>query len=554
MTTTDPTGRANDLVAACRRKPLPVPAAGRDEILALLANDNVPLGQVARALLLEPALTFHVYRAAQERQRASGRERELYTIEQCLRLVGLGRVQQLVAQVPVLKTPSTPAEIRYLELLMQSRLAGLLGRQLATFLMSRQVDEVGLAAVLAGSPLWQLTLTAHEPLAECAKRSLAGERDVEPALFGDTLLALCQRLGVLEGLPALVQDSADAKLRPTLTDWARIGRHDAEAQRRWAQSPVAWLILAQHVALHLDFDPYSRQLDRALHLYAALQGSSEGKAWQDAHQAALDASTNLWSGALAPAAALLFLPPKHPVRAWIGQLPIAIPPKEDPPPAPPEPVPTPAPAARPAPKSTPAPAAKTPQAPPQPAGPRPFNPALVYQMLNVMKTATAGFSETVDVLNYITLTMNSAINLERVTVFAVTAKGARLTVAAHAGLPADSPLPGLSLEMTDAKLFGQLLQLNKPLVINPANANKVWSSIPMTVRKGIRSPQLLLLPLQVGSKSVALVMAEQPAAKPFSRQQFSACQELCQQAALTLAAMVRRRQQAQPQGAEDLKT
>lgn len=530
MTTTPPhsSGRANDLVAACQRYALPVPATGRDEILALLANDSMPLGQIAHALLLEPALTFHVYRAAQERQRANGRERELYTIEQCLRLLGLGRVQQLVAQVPVLKAARTPAEVRYLELLMQSRLAGMLGRQLATFLMSRQVDEVGLAAVLAGSPLWQLTLTAHEALADCAKRTLAGERDVEPALFGDTLLELCQRLAVLEGLPPLVQDSATPKLRPTLADWARIGRHDADAQRRWAQSPVAWLILAQHVALHLDFDPYSRPLDRALRLYAALLGSSETKAWQDARQAALEASSGVWPGALAPAAALLFLPPERPVRAWIGQLPIAIPPREDPPPAP-----VVAPVAPPAATDAPRPVRTT------------LNPTLVYQMLGVMKTATSGFNETIDVLNYITLALNSAVNLERVTVFAVTGRGARLTVAAYAGLPEDSPLPGLSLEMADAQLLGQLLQVNKPLVINAANANKVWNSIPVTVRKGVRSPHLLLLPLQVGTKSVALVMAEQSAARPLSRQQFTASQELCQQAALTLAAMIRRRQQTQ---------
>lgn len=176
-------------------------------------------------------------------------------------------------------------------------------------------------------------------------------------------------------------------------------------------------------------------------------------------------------------------------------------------------------------------------------GPEP-HPVLVKEMLGVMQVATSAFKETIDVLNFITVALHYAVGLERVVVFALTAQGTRLSVAAHAGLDQDNPLCKLSMALNETLLLGQLMEQNKSLQLDPSTASKQWIMLPGAVRQGLASKRLVFIPLRIGLKSVALVMIEH--ATPLSPVQLSAIKAICQQAGQTLVDMVARRRKPSP--------
>ncbi|MDY7563107.1 HDOD domain-containing protein [Pseudomonas sp. 10B1] len=312
---------------------LPVPIDSHAQVLSALGDNRRSLRDIAELMQESPSLVLSVLREVNHH--SMGLSEPAESLEVAINRLGLKRTEELLQRLPALEFEDISPNLRQFQMISQHAMQqanGLFAGRLA-----RLWQDIHWGSLLFLSPLWPMALAHPKLLEEWELRVIhKGEsaRIVENALFGVSLLKLCQNLAVAWRLPIWVTQGYNALIneRRLLVKALHIARDhlnplhqrqclDADpALRRWLNQPANTILLANGIALSAQQawdSPHSLRWQTLTCLYLQI---SLDELQQQVHQQAVQSArkhyaTGLWH----PAEALIW--PAETRRIHRGMLP-----------------------------------------------------------------------------------------------------------------------------------------------------------------------------------------------------------------------------------------
>jgi len=319
-------------VNALEKVSLPAMAHTGAAVIKRLADENLSQAQLAEQLWLDPVLLVHTLRMANA-QRSRHFGQDILDLAQAIGMLGILPVQRKIRATPVLGEASRSTVDRlYLSSIMRSLHAATQARQMANYLKHPSPDDLFVAALLFGMPMWCLWRHASNEM-RWVEKLIIEERvpriRAEQAVLGCRSDQIAMGLGKRWGLPKLVLDAFDSKSLPSLAVMARAERSATHArqlpekEKTQLKQPASIVSLANWIAYETDIDWYSQHTYRCSHVLATLLNLPSEDAWQRLVRTALHASAIYQiPGVASPGAKLAQLPvrrsPKRTVK--LGQL------------------------------------------------------------------------------------------------------------------------------------------------------------------------------------------------------------------------------------------
>lgn len=281
-------------LAQLHNRSLPVDPAVRARAVKALDQGELNSSALVECLILDPAQCWLIF--AEASRLLASRDRDIYTLEHAVTLLGNSRIKQLLLRAEPLSA-GHPHAAAYRRQQLQSGHAAWQARMWAEGSGRWHPDDTFLATLLAGVPLWAIALEAGDLLAELDRaRAQRGATDPqqERAVLGCGLLELGAELARLWPLPPSARDAWRSDLGTVRRQWLELAR-----AARWsdAPTPVVWRGGDQHhaalpvaaatlFAREADWNWYSRQSERLLRVVAGACGRPLATIVASTHQLA----------------------------------------------------------------------------------------------------------------------------------------------------------------------------------------------------------------------------------------------------------------------------
>jgi HD-like signal output (HDOD) protein len=467
---------------------------------ALTAIDKgCSAAELADRLLADPAAVLLVFREANA---ALARyDREAYSLEHAIGLLGMARVQKALKAAPTLSIDH-PFTREYRQAQQRSQHAAWQARLWAEGSQRWPAEELYWDALLAGVPHWVLWLEAGPLRLELSK--LRAQRGFvtaaeSRALFGCDLDELMAELARRWRLPRNSQRSWDRAQLGHRRDWIRIARAarlDGPPQelppsaRELAQQPHFIVAIANLLAVEADWDWYSRHFMRLLSIVATCCRRPLATLINFTHQTAASFSRHYVGDIQTPGSRLLCQ--WQQARIWAVAKP------------------KPAPAAEPPVQPAPAVAASTAgnSSPTEPPAP------VVSAATRALATAVRRLQQPASLQNardalLVTLDgLHHGVGLGRVAALAYRADTRELQVLGGHGLTQSAALRQLRFNTRGNALIEQLLRKPVCLRIDADNRQRYWPLLPEALRNAVRTDPLLLSSIVVNERPLALLFAD----------------------------------------------
>lgn len=139
--------------------PLPILSATRRAFKSILNNQHVNFAALAQQAEQDPALCWHLHRAIS--QQAHDKQEVICSAKQCLSLLGMQPIVELVKNLPVLNPQEAYAQ-NYLKQLQSTLFNARLAYKLALQSQPAKAQQIYWHALLAYAPLWRLSMQYPE--------------------------------------------------------------------------------------------------------------------------------------------------------------------------------------------------------------------------------------------------------------------------------------------------------------------------------------------------------------------------------------------------------
>lgn len=491
----------------------PLDAAVRGKALALLTQ-GAGSAVVARQLALDPAAAMLVFRAA---NKALARyDREAYTLDHAIGLLGVARVQTLLEEAKLLAADHPNANA-YRQMLLRSRHAAEQALRWAEGTGLWPAEEVFWSTLVAAAPLWLLWLEAA-PICAQVERVRARQGAVSPAqiveLLGCTPLALGAALAQQWLLPEMSRLSWQRSAIGSLRQWVALEhiahldepptfveeKSASKALHELCHRPALVVAVANALAAETDWDWQSRRCLRLLSIAATACRRPLATLLANCHQTAATMSREIGDAdLLTPAARLL----GEWRQAWFWE-----------PPAPPAPAAAATPATAPPPVATAAPAADE-------------GAAIIAAALQRLRVPGA-IEGTRAVLELALDTLQRGAGLQRCAALLVR-NGSELQTVLSLGAEQAPKLRQFRYAGRNNQLLTQMLGKPVCLRLNPDNRAKFWLHLPEEFRVAFDCDEFLLMAVFAHERPLALLYADNVGSNGPSDRQHQSFKQLCQQ-------------------------
>lgn len=302
------------------REPLPILPHTGATLLKRLQDPNIALNQVSGVVMQDPVLTLHLLRQANKLNR--NEFTDITNISHTVTLLGLGNVQKLSRNIPILKKDlHDNSYLNYLTAVMRSIHAAEQARSWAIKRSYHAPDEIYLATLMYAVPMWCLWRFANHEM-NLINHLMLKERipknEAELVVLGCSTDKICQALAKLWNFPEVVRLALDKNNQPSQRFVIAMAR--AAANNPFPElpaydpngisltTPTVQVLLANWLAAETDIDWYSRQTTRSLRVLSAFLKVPENDAYEHTQQIALEVSRRFpIPGIVKPAAHMLFL-------------------------------------------------------------------------------------------------------------------------------------------------------------------------------------------------------------------------------------------------------
>lgn len=318
---------------------LPVLPARAYKISRLVKDPEVSLYDIADVLGSDPVMRMHLVREC-NRQHKDHAVGTLSNTHHCVAMLGLDKVLILLRQFKAAKgDPKEPKDFYYFQALSQSLHAAEQAASWAQFRNQPNADQIYLASLMYGVPMWCLWRFAHKEMQiinTLFQREQIPLQEAEQAVLG------CSREDIAKGLakrwhfPDAIQTALDQKQLPSTTFLLRCARNAQRDQHfkmpnktpdgKLVNTPALTIALSNNLAQEASRSWYSPQTRRCLGVIAAYLDQPLDEVTLLAKQTALKTSRQwLLPGIESPASNLIWPPqPRKRRRIKREQLALAV--------------------------------------------------------------------------------------------------------------------------------------------------------------------------------------------------------------------------------------
>ena len=519
------------------RAPLPILPHTGASLLQQLQDPNIALNQVAKVVGQDPILTLHVLRQANKLNK--NQHTDITNINHAITILGLGNVQKLSRNIPICKKDLTDKTyLHYLTSVMRSIHAAEQARSWATKRAYHAPDEIHLAALLFGVPMWCLWQFANHEM-NLIEHLVARERipkvNAEKTVLGCTTEKLCSALAKAWKLPEIVRDALDKKNQPSHrfvistahkaagTAFPELPAYDPTGVA--INSPAVQVMLANWLATETDIDWYSRQTTRCVRVTSAFLRMSEEDAFHHSQYIAVNTSRAFPIPGIATPAARMALLPEKAIRRTIklseltqateqlsqnwekvesGEFEtfadiIAKEQKEKPTKK----------AATPEQQQAQAKANANIRKASAQKPPAEINVGMLKDFINALKTAPEEFADVHDLMKMTCETIHYAIGLERVVAGLLNANHSEVLGFSGAGTRDYPELEKFHVKLQPTNLFTKMVRQSAALWIDPIKNGKALAQIPGSFKAVNESDHFFLHSIFYGPRPVAIIYADQ---------------------------------------------
>lgn len=478
---------------------LPAMAHTGPSVMKRLAVEGINQAQLAEQIWLDPVLIVHTLRIANA-QRSKHFGQDILDVANAISQLGAVTVQRSIRTIPVLAPKQHNTTDRfYLNSIMRSLHAATQARQMANYLKYPSPDDLFVAALLFGMPMWSLWKQAHNEM-QWVEKLIIEERvprmRAEIAVLGSSCDEIALGLAKRWRLPTLVIDALDSRSLPSLNVMARAERATALSRPMKLEDlnalkqPASIVSLANWIAFETDIDWYSQHTVRCSHMMAATLGITPDEAWQRQVKTSLHVSATYYiPGVSAPGAKLMWLPvPRSPKRTVklaqlhnLQEVKHSIEIK----------------------RAETNPAGSTPSTI-RPA--RKSNAKLLTDFLSRVQNE-GRFKSPQELLKFTIGALQGGLGLRRAAVFLLNATQTHLQTFEVAP-ESEADLTALKIPLAPKNLFSHMLAKPASLWVNPRENSKYLSLLPAELVRVLAGEEFFVMSLFIGEKPFALLFAD----------------------------------------------
>ncbi len=510
-------------------KPLPVRVSVQARLRRLLKNDNTTLHQLTQLARMDPVLSLHLTRLAQQKHRAKGSE--VTGIEHAVASLGLDPLEALCNTLETLKVnPHSVQQKMYFRAISDSQHASLQAAELCRQRGLPFVEEVRLAALLYGFAHWMLWL--HAPLHKhlYQKRVLEDGIDValaEQDLFGCTVQALGAELAQRWDLPNLTYQALDHGTSPSHQDLTllhrravkdpRLGQLETREINQLTQQRFFPVKLGNWLALTTTRSWYSKKAARLFDVLADYLNTDSNKLLGQLHANCAEASRQFHvPGTLCPATEMLFIPSAHQAQGLLSEKEIERLARVAPKPIKPKP---------PQPEQDP-----VKEAPPVTEH---LHPHIYEQVLERFQSGFEGYTKPAQILQALVQGLYQGLGLARLNIMVI--KGSHTESLRNLGFPAEHPMCSLDINLEVPSLFKRLSEKPAGIWLNVQKRSTLTPMLPESFNQALGDHDCLLMSVFRGEKPLAILYADDlPNHTELSEYQYEQFRQLCAAATLAL--------------------
>lgn len=518
------------------RNPLPILPHTGANLLKQLQDPNIALNQVANVVGQDPILTLHVLRQANRLNK--NKHTDITNINHAIAILGLSNVQKLSRNIPISKKDFTDKTyLNYLTSVMRSLHAAEQAKSWANKRAYHAPDDIYLAALLFGVPMWCLWQFANHEM-NLIEHLISKERipkiDAEKTVLGCSTEKICHALAKVWNLPEVVRDAMNKKNQPSHrfiistakkaagTAFPELPAYDPNGVA--INSPAVQVMLANWLATETDIDWYSRQTTRCMRVASAFLRMSELDTHHHSQIIALRVSRQFpIPGIASPANHLLLLPSKA-IRRTIklsqltqateqlsqnwekvesGQFEsfadiIAEENKQKAAAAPPTSTKV---------QDKAQGALRKAAATNKPA--QEIDVGMLKDFINALKTAPEEFSNVNELMDMVCQTLRYGIGLERVVAGLLNKNHTEIQGFHQCGADEYPRLCSFNVNLKPTNLFTKLVRQSAAVWIDPTNNGKALSQVPGSFKACNDSDHFFLHSIFYGSRPVAIIYADQ---------------------------------------------
>lgn len=286
-----------------------LPKTGR-ALRELVSDDQVSLSALIPAIAKDPIAILTVIRSANEIAQGTSKSnntpeaKQIITLEHCVGVIGLTRLQVLISKAPILETTQQQTSyVNYVGSLMQSLHAAFQARHWATRRGHHQPQQLFLSALLYGSPywaLWQVAPAEMKVITHLRVNEKVPANEAEMAVLGITAFTLAAALAEAWQLPGDVRSAYDPQKNPHFKTFLKASRAaqagqlgtlpNFDALNQPTNTPATKVQLANWLAQETDISWQSPQTQRCIAIIAAFLNQPVGTCQKLLRQQALTVS------------------------------------------------------------------------------------------------------------------------------------------------------------------------------------------------------------------------------------------------------------------------
>lgn len=494
----------------CRELSLPV-MAGSVQTLTRQIKTGASLGEMSETLERDPALAYHVFVAANQKNRNA--DTEILNAQHVMSQLGLqGLIDSLK---PLLKLPleeHNAYHSAYYQAQLNSLFAAKIAAHFAEVTGISGAERMQWACMLAGTPHWLMWRGAYPEMRELEHRNLTGRTPLktsEMEVLGCHLEDLYRMQGRELLLTSPSQLALESAQLPSLQEWATLLRPDYKQQlednprlKFLRRQPHVLIACCQHLVSQLEQGWGQRRSLRAMGMLAHLSGLDLQDAYARCRQIALQLSHSFpLRDVKAPALGLLYSPhdpslPRPPLIC-ITQAQLQ------------------ADASRAQPALPPASVGK-----PRPTGgvtlshqhveiaPRRINQRLMSELLEQFSAEVSGFKDIHHILLTCNRALHEALGMRRAFICVLNKNGDTLRAVYNVGVETDHPIRRLSIPLTGNRFFSKLLQKPSSLKVDAYNYGQVRNMLSQDVLSTLGNKNFMAMSLFARNKPIGVVYSD----------------------------------------------
>ena len=318
---------------------LPVLPTRAHKIGRLMKDRDVSLFDIAEVIDSDPVMRVHLVRECnrQHKETAAG---TLSNTHHCVAMLGLDKVQLLLRQFKAAKgDPKEPRDFHYFQAISQSLHAAEQAASWAQYRNQSKPDQMFLAALMYGVPMWCLWRFAHKEMNiidTLFQREQIPLQEAEHAVLGCTREDIANGLAQRWFFPDAIQSALKGDQLPgprfllkQVQAFQQNPQHkmpNRTADGKLVNTPALAIALSNTLAQESSRDWYSKPTQRCLSVISAYLAQPEDEINTLAKQTALHAAQRWrFPGIQSPANGLLWpLQPRKKRRIKKAQLALAV--------------------------------------------------------------------------------------------------------------------------------------------------------------------------------------------------------------------------------------